>query len=378
MANLAFIAGQYFYHNQRQNLSFVAQSPKNNFSANLLNFISYNIILSSENADFKIDPDEMAEWLEDYGRSYYGKQEFRLNREKTIEFLRGLDEKIRAEPISARFKLENDTITEFLPSENGRVLNTDKSYDNIVDAIANSTPNGQSSVKVSLVVDEIAPEISLSNINDLGINALLGQGESDFIGSSDSRIHNIGVSSKIFNGILLKPGEEFSFNDLLGEVDGTTGYLPELVIKGGQLIPEYGGGICQVSTTVFRSAIAAGLPILERHPHSLPVRYYNPQGFDATIYPGVVDLRFKNDTPSHILLQSKITGSKLSFEIYGSKDGRQVSIDGPYSYDIQPNGALKAILTRTVIYEDGTQKKDEFNSSYKSPSLFPLVRNPLE
>ena len=182
----------------------------------------------------------------------------------------------------------------------------------------------------------------------------------------------------IFTGIILRPGEQFSFNNLLGPVDASTGYLPERVIKEGKLIPEYGGGLCQVSTTLFRAVFHTGLPIKERRPHSLPVRYYNPQGFDATIYPGVSDLKFTNDTPAHILIQAKVVGSKLNFEIYGTSDNRRVVTDGPRQYDVQANGALKAILNRTTIYADGIEKKDEFRSSYKSPSLFPTVRNPLE
>ncbi len=207
---------------------------------------------------------------------------------------------------------------------------------------------------------------------------MLARGESNFTGSPKNRTHNINVGSKKFNGILVKPGEEFSFNKLLGPVDASSGYLPELVIKKGTLVPEYGGGLCQVSTTLFRAAVLAGLPILERHPHALPVHYYNPQGFDATIYPGVSDLRFKNDTPGYILIQSEITGSQMNFEIYGTNDGRKVTLDGPNQYDIKPNGSLKAILTRTILYPDGTEKKDVFQSSYKAPGSFPVVTNPLE
>ncbi|MDO8591305.1 MAG: hypothetical protein Q7R60_00025, partial [bacterium] len=95
-------------------------------------------------------------------------------------------------------------------------------------------------------------------------------------------------------------------------------------------------------------------------------------------YPGVSDLRFKNDTPAYILIQSKIVGSKIYFEIYGTDDGRKTTLEGPRQYDIKSNGALKAELIRTVIYPDGTEKKDAFQSSYKAPGLFPTVRNPLE
>ncbi|MEX2052889.1 MAG: VanW family protein, partial [Candidatus Paceibacterota bacterium] len=251
LANLAFIAGQYFYYSQKQDLSPIVSPSSDSFTAKLLNFISHEVILSLKNTNFEIGPDEMSEWVENYDRSYYNEPSIRLSEEKILGFLENLNEEITIAPVDAKFKLENDVIVEFIPPKNGQALNIAESYKNIVDAISNTTANMQDTIRISLIVDEIAPEISLSNINDLGINALLGHGESDFMGSSNSRAHNINVSSKIFNGILLKPGEEFSFNTLLGEVDGTTGYLPELVIKSGQLIPEYGGGVCQVSTTVF-------------------------------------------------------------------------------------------------------------------------------
>ncbi|MBI2065438.1 MAG: VanW family protein, partial [Candidatus Yanofskybacteria bacterium] len=152
----------------------------------------------------------------------------------------------------------------------------------------------------------------------------------------------------------------------------------ELVVKNGKLIPEFGGGICQVSTTLFRAATAAGLPILERRGHSLPVRYYNPQGFDATIYPGVIDLKFKNDTSNNILIQNKIEETRLSFEIYGSENDRKIEIDGPNILEQKPDGSMKTILTRKIVLPDGSIKEDIFRSTYKSPALFPLEKNPLE
>mgnify|MGYP001613535693 CR=1 FL=1 len=161
-------------------------------------------------------------------------------------------------------------------------------------------------------------------------------------------------------------------------MEGSTGYLAELVIKGDKLVYEYGGGVCQVSTTMFRAAMASGLPIIERHPHSLPVRYYNPQGYDATVYPGVADLQFLNDTSAPVLIQSYVQGTAISYRIFGALDGRTVAINGPYQYDAQPDGSLKAVISRTVTYPDLTEKKQSFYSNYKSPSLFAVVRNPLE
>ena len=110
----------------------------------------------------------------------------------------------------------------------------------------------------------------------------------------------------------------------------------------------------------------------------MPVRYYNPQGFDATIYPGVTDLRFKNDTAKHLLIQSHIEDTKLIFEIFGSSDGRQVELADPKILEQNSNGSMKIVLTRKITAAGGTVKEENFWSNYKSPASFPLERNPLE
>jgi vancomycin resistance protein YoaR len=168
---------------------------------------------------------------------------------------------------------------------------------------------------------------------------------------------------------MIKPGEEFSFNKFLGEVDGVNGFLPELVIKAEGIVPEFGGGLCQVSSTAFRAAMNGGLPITERRNHSFAVVYYAPQGTDATIYPGYTDLRFMNNLPSNLLVWTRIEGSKLYFEYYGTKDNRTVAFEGPYQYDKKTDGSMKATWTRHVTLRDETTTQT-FQSNYVSPLLF--------
>ena len=376
---LFFVLGQSYYYNKK--IVSLIGAPgmilNGRLTANLNVAVQHKLVLKSENWRTSVDPAELKKWIESYTRNYTGQEELRVNTAGIEMYLQKIAAKVSVAPINARLVINDGRASEFAPSKNGYILNIPATISNIISGLAR-TDYAPEQTTIALAVDSVEPEISLDKMNKLGLNELLASGESDFGGSPKHRVHNIAVGAQRFNGIILKPGEEFSFNKLLGNVDASTGYLPELVIKKGALIPEYGGGLCQVSTTVFRAAMATGLPILERHPHSLPVRYYNPQGYDATIYPGVSDLRFKNDTPAHILIQSKIVGSKLYFEIYGTKDGRQITIEGPRQYDIQKNGALKAELARTVVYPDGRTKKDVFKSSYQSPGLFPTIRNPLE
>lgn len=309
-------------------------------------------------------------------RQYTGEKELIVNFPKLEKILAELASEIKKDPVNARLEYDPDKnrIKEFsLPQpQNGRRLNIQKTAANVAANLAHAQ------LETSLIIDEITPLINKNSLEQLGITTLLAKGESDFKGSTSNRIHNITVGIAKFQGLLLKPGEEFSFNRNLGEVDTVQGYRAELVIKNNKIIPEYGGGLCQVSTTLFRSALNSGLPILERHPHSFPVHYYNPQGFDATIYPGVSDLRFKNDTAGYLLIQNHIEDTKLVFEIFGSSDGRKVVLRGPKVLEQNNNGSMKTVLTRKITLADGTVKEENFWSNYKSPAAFPTERNPLE
>ncbi|OGN04777.1 MAG: hypothetical protein A2831_01910 [Candidatus Yanofskybacteria bacterium RIFCSPHIGHO2_01_FULL_44_17] len=375
-----FVSGQIFYYT-RKTASDIGRSSlvlNSKLTANLDNAVKHKLVLESEEKQFIVESSELKKWTESYTRNYTGKEELRLNTEQIKTYLDSVAQKINTPPVNARLIINDGKAAEFMSPRPGQKLNIQATTFNIANGLARGAPVNNGPNKINLVLDKTDPEVTLEKINKLGIDELLARGESDFGGSPKFRTQNIHVGAQKITGTIVGPGEEFSFNKFLGEVTASTGFVPELVIKSGKLIPEYGGGICQVSTTLFRAAMEAGLPIIERRAHSLPVRYYNPQGYDATIYPGVSDLRFKNDTSAHILIQSKITGSKLYFEIYGTKDGRQIVLDGPYQYEIQANGAMKATISRTVTYTNGQDKKDVFNSSYKSPSLFPTVRNPLE
>ncbi len=317
-----------------------------------------------------------------------------LNQEKIKNILAEIAPSINQEPVNAQLTFENDKVSAFSLSQDGIRLEIDKSAEKIAEKIlhtpvspfdANNPPTpppltkgGIKEGSIELIVERTPPQIATGNIDTLGLTALLGKGESNFAGSPKNRTHNIKVGSSKMNGILLKPGEEFSFAKNVGEIGPKQGYLPELVIKKNKTIPEYGGGICQVSTTIFRAAINSGLKITERHAHAFPVKYYNPQGFDATIYPPRPDLKFINDTPNNILLQSKIDGTKISFEIYGTTDNRETKIKGPVILSSGADGSMKTILYQQIWREGKMEREDRFFSNYKSPALYPVERNPLE
>jgi vancomycin resistance protein YoaR len=268
----------------------------------------------------------------------------------------------------AKFKIEDGKVSAFSLDKEGIKLNEEKSLETLVKYFK----EGDLSGSLALSYDEIKPQINIDSIDNMGITDLVGEGRSNFKGSPKNRIFNIKVATSRYDGVLIKPGEEFSFVRVLGEVDGEHGYLPELVIKKDKTEPEFGGGICQVSTTAFRAAINSGLEITARRNHAYPVAYYNPQGMDATVYVPRPDLKFKNDTPNYILIQTKIEGTELIFDFYGTSDGRQVEVIGPKVIERNPDGSMKTTFTQKVSDKDGkTMREDIFNSSYDSPSKYP-------
>lgn len=326
---------------------------------------------STESTTWSIDKETLMEWIEFI--PIETQLAVSLNQEKVQEYLLKIAQSINQEPINAQLVIQEGRASVFSLAKKGLILNMDKNKKKITETILAGEQT------IVLEADEIEPEITTTDdINNFGLTSLLGKGESNFAGSPKNRIHNIKIGALKMNGIILKPGEEFSFNNLLGEVGPEQDYLAELTIKKNKTIPEYGGGLCQVSTTVFRAAIYSGLKITERYAHAFPVKYYNPQGFDATIYPPHPDLRFINDTPNYLLIQSKIKGSQLTFEFYGTSDGRTVILQGPTQYDKKPDGSMKATLIQEIWRNGQLERKDTFKSNYKSPTLYPIERNPLE
>ncbi len=284
--------------------------------------------------------------------------------EDNIEITGGNTEKNTAKEDQEKLKGELEIIT---PAESGFSLDEETTTEIILTALQKS----QEERVFQLPMKEEKPKISKETLSELKINDQIGHGESNFAGSPKNRIYNINLATNKFNGILLSPGEEFSFVTILGPVEKETGYKEELVIKDNKTIPEYGGGVCQVSTTVFRAALNTGLKITERQNHSYPVQYYNPQGTDATIYLPNPDLKFINNTPGYILFQPSIEGNKLTFDFFGESDNRKVEIEGPKVTERTSEGVLKIKLKQIVTDANGKLIfEDTFNSVYDNPAKY--------
>lgn len=240
-------------------------------------------------------------------------------------------------------------------------------------AIREALINGKNTVAVSLKT--YRPAIfSEKDFTSLKFPQLLASGESSFAGSPRNRIHNIQIGTSRFDGLVIMPDEQFSFNSYLGEVDAENGYKPELVIKENVTTPEYGGGICQVSTTAFRAALQAGFKINQRRNHSYPVSYYGTPGYDATVYAPYTDLRFTNDTGKPAYLRTRIEGTRVIFEVWGTNDGREVLVNGPFVTAKKSGGALTAAVAQIVKRSGKSIREENFVSNYQSPDKFPTIR----
>ena len=283
---------------------------------------------------------------------------------KVYVWTKTISDTINTESKEPELVIKNGRATKFTPPTIGKRLDR---YQATLQIIQNLELGNN---KIDLSTKTTQPSKSLSSTNDLGITELIGRGESKFSGSPSNRRHNIKVGVSKIRGVIIKPGEEFSFNKYLGPVEADQGFKPELVIKAEGTVPELGGGLCQVSSTTFRAAMHAGLPITQRRNHSYAVQYYAPQGSDATIYPGVIDLKFINDTGKSILIWPYFkTEDYLVFDFYGTYDGREVKLNQPVVYDRKGDGSMKATWTRTVT-KNGDTKTDKFASTYQPPALF--------
>ncbi|MCK5416212.1 VanW family protein [Candidatus Parcubacteria bacterium] len=297
------------------------------------------IVLKFNKRKWNIKKSKLSDWFE--LKINKNKIAIGLNDELIQEYLKeNISPDIDIKPSNAKFEIKDGKVIEFQTSEDGRELNIQSSFEKIEFEFIEEKNN-----EIELAIKELKSELQTEEVNDLGIKELLGTGESNFSGSPKNRRHNIKIGATSVNGTLIKPGDEFSLVKILGKINKESGYLPELVIKGNRTIAEYGGGLCQVGTTMFRGTVDSGLPVTARRPHSYRVSYYEPAGTDATIYNPWPDYKFKNDTEHHILLQSRIEGDYLYFDFWGTNDGRIATHTEPTIYNITRPGVTKIIET---------------------------------
>ena len=246
---------------------------------------------------------------------------------------------------------------------------------------------GKSSATIEINVKP--PQRNVRNWAESGITTLYAKGISSFKGSPEFRVRNIIVGASKLDNDYIEKGAELDFNASVGAINKATGFVEGFVIIGGTLEKEDGGGICQVSTTLFRAAYNAGLPITERHQHSHRVSYYDPVGFEATVYAPDKNLKFKNDSGKTLLIQTEWNeqAQTLGFYLFGRTPDRKVVVSKPIISDFKPAAnpsysgdenvrlgssrridvpmqGMTSVITRRVTMNDGKVRKDTLKSVY--------------
>jgi len=217
---------------------------------------------------------------------------------------------------------------------------------------------------------------------DLGPLEFLAEGKTSFWGSSPEREFNIRKAvNERFNGILIPPGGEFSYVEFLGEIEYAGWKKAYAIFKGTQLEPTPAGGVCQVSTTMYRAVLNAALEVTDHRSHSLYVIYYQHfgDGLDATVFPGEQDFKFVNNTPNYLLMVAQEEGYKEAvIRFYGEDDGRSTELWGPYTASNQTDeveagvGAFLGIgqiaWKYIITHPDGTVETEWLLSDYMNPA----------
>jgi len=254
-----------------------------------------------------------------------------LNRPALEGYISSLAPSLQTEPVNARMIFNDNTreLELIAHAVAGQIVDVEKSVDEIITKIQNGEH------QANLIMKNIDPEVKDdSKAADLGITELVAETTSYFYGSDAARVQNIRASAASFHGVFVAPGEVFSMAKYLTNISLENGYAEAPIIVGDQTVDGIGGGICQVSTTLFRNAFFGGFPIVERHPHAYRVGYYEQQsnggidlnlsGLDATVYVPLVDLKFRNDSDHWLLMETYASDTSLTWKFYSTGDGREV------------------------------------------------------
>jgi len=345
----------------------------------------------TDTAEWRLEPETVASMLnivETIDADGESRLALELNQEKLAPHFEEFARAINQEPSDARLRFDEEAgeLTVLQPSRDGRTLDIEAAYQETVAAVANG------SHQIKLPVTLTPATISSDDLEALGIKELISESTSYFKGSSEGRMKNIALAASKFDGVVVPPGEIFSFNEHLGPVTAEAGYDESLIIFGDRTTVGIGGGVCQVSTTAFRAAFFGGFELVERWAHGYRVGWYEINatvGLDATIYSPAVDFKFRNDSDHYLLIQTEtdLEAGTLTFKFYGTPMGREVIVSEPVEENVVkhdppvyeetpklPKGITKQVdwakdgvdvtVTRVVKEGDTIIHEDEIFSHY--------------
>ena len=273
---------------------------------------------------------------------------------------------VRVRPRDAQARMDEDGVLQVTrPERKGIRLDVDATARAVLKNGVEPLRNG---AKVALVVAEETPKVTQSDLGAVG--HLLASYSTGYGSSSSNRRHNIEKAVSHINGTLLAPGDVFSYNDIVGPRTPRLGWRNAPTYQDGEVVPGPGGGICQVSTTLYNAVLFANLKIVQRSNHSMPVHYV-PAGRDATVSYGSLDFRFENSTDGPVYVAARARGGRLTLGLYGKEptDWKEVRVVSSGRWFTRAGG-FGVSTYRVVTAADGTERRENLGSS----SYQPLVK----
>jgi vancomycin resistance protein YoaR len=281
-------------------------------------------------------------------------------------YFQKLGRRVASKPVDAGFAVHTNGSVTVTPAKPGRALDVRAAAAGVL-AAALSPVNRTA----ALSIVSAAPARTTADAKAMGIHKVVSSYETIY-GGDANRIHNVQLVAHLVDGALIAPGKEFSFNATTGERTADKGFLEAPVIVNGELQTGLGGGVCQVSTTVFNAAFEAGLPITARTNHALYISHY-PQGRDATVNYPDTDLKFVNDTGHWLLLRTFVGSSSLVVNLYGTPTGRRVESEtGP----LNVTGPVPVKHVADPSLAKGQQVVREYGQPPRSTSVTRIVYAP--
>ncbi|MCL5779429.1 MAG: VanW family protein [Firmicutes bacterium] len=259
-----------------------------------------------------------------------------LNKEKLVSALSPVAQAIERPASDAKLVVAEDGQVIMVPDQRGLKVNLDQVYAGLL-----NTDIHQATIQLDLKVDEIKAGKTLADIENLRINGKIGEYTTHFDAKNINRTINIRTAANRINGVILAPGQEFSFNKTVGERTDKAGYRPAAVIVANKFEEALGGGICQVSTTLYNAALLANLTSVERHNHSLAIGYV-PLGRDAAVAWNQLDFKFKNTLPGHVYLRTVVGQGFITIQVYGDTAlKKDITVRSWVTETIEPDQVIK-------------------------------------
>lgn len=277
--------------------------------------IAYDVAAISEEAiNYGKDKTKLTKYnMIKNGEEYNIEAKISYDEGKLKEFEEKVKSTVNIEPQDAQLKMSGGSKT-ITPEVVGYKINEEELHNKLVENI-NGDPNEE--VDLIFELEESRAKVTTADLEK--ITGIMSSYSSNYRNSGDGRVKNMQIAIETVNGTLLMPGEEFSYNELIGDTTPDKGYEKANTYVGNEIVPDYGGGICQVSTTLYRAVMRSNLRSTERRNHSLTVSYSEP-GLDATVAYGFIDYKFKNTYDFPVYIEGYIGGGTVGFNIYGNPE----------------------------------------------------------